>query len=472
MRNKKPPKIFSQIKVIDAGAKGKSVGKAPDGRIIFMKEAIPGDIVDVQVKKRRKSYYEGKVISIIKESDFRIDPKCSHFQICGGCSWQNMEYVKQLDYKQKEVQNNLHRIGSIKPNKILPIKKSKKEFFYRNKLEFSFSNSKWLTTKEIQSKDIYSDKDALGFHVPGMWNKVVDIDKCWLQKNPSNRIRNFIKESTKTLGLSFFDYKTTNGDLRSMMIRTSSTGEIMVLIQFYNKPKLMEEFLNSILNEFPNISSLLYVVNKKANDTLYDQKVVCYYGNDHIYEKIDNLKFKINAKSFYQTNSDQTKELYKIVKKFADVKSNEIVYDLYSGIGTISIFISEHAKKVIGIECVNDAVKAAEENKKLNSIKNVAFFCGEIRKVLNNEFLEENGTPDTIIVDPPRSGMHKKVVDKLLAICPKKIVYVSCNSATQARDLELLSKSYKAIYSQAIDMFPQTYHVENVVLLEKIIKNV
>ena len=467
MRSKKPQKIFSQIKVIDAGAKGKSVAKAPDGRIIFMNEAIPGDIVDVQAKKRRKSYYEGKVISIIKKSKFRVDPKCSHFQVCGGCSWQNMKYDKQLDYKEKEVQNNLHRIGNIKPDKILPIKKSEKEFFYRNKLEFSFSNSKWLTTKEIKSKNIYTDKDALGFHVPGMWNKVVDIDKCWLQKNPSNSIRNFIKESAKTLGLSFFDYKTTNGDLRSMMIRISSSGDIMVLIQFYNKPKLMEKFLNSVLNEFPNISSLLYVVNKKANDTLYDQKIVCYYGNDHIYETIGNLKFKINAKSFYQTNSDQTKELYKIVKKFANIKSNEIVYDLYSGIGTISIFISEYAKKVIGIECINEAVKAAKENKKLNSIKNVNFFCGEIRKILNNDFLEKNGSPDTIIIDPPRSGMHRKVVDKLLAICPKKIVYVSCNSATQARDLDLLSKSYKAIISQSIDMFPQTYHVENVVLLKK-----
>ena len=467
MRSKKPQKIFSQIKVIDAGAKGKSVAKAPDGRIIFMNEAIPGDIVDVQAKKRRKSYYEGKVISIIKKSEFRVDPKCSHFQVCGGCSWQNMKYDKQLDYKEKEVQNNLYRIGNIKPNKILPIKKSKKQFFYRNKLEFSFSNSKWLTTKEVKSKNIYTDKDALGFHVPGMWNKVVDIDKCWLQENPSNSIRNFIKESAKTLELSFFDYKKTNGDLRSMMIRTSSTGQIMVLIQFYNKPKLMEEFLNSVLSEFPNISSLLYVVNKKANDTLYDQKIVCYYGNDHIYETIGNLKFKINAKSFYQTNSDQTKELYKIVKKFANIKSNEIVYDLYSGIGTISIFISEYAKKVIGIECVNEAVKAANENKKLNSIKNVNFFCGEIRKILNNDFLKENGSPDTIIVDPPRSGMHRKVVDKLLAICPKKIVYVSCNSATQARDLDLLNKSYKAIISQSVDMFPQTYHVENVVLLKK-----
>ena len=469
MRSKKPSKIFSKIKVIDAGAKGKSIAKAPDGRVIFLKDAIPGDIVDVQVKKKRKSYYEGKVISIIKKSVFRVDPKCSHFQICGGCSWQNMEYNKQLDYKQKEVQNNLYKISNIKPNKILPIKKSKKEFFYRNKLEFSFSNSKWLTTEEIQSKDVYTDKDALGFHIPGIWNKVVDIDKCWLQKNPSNRIRNFIRESSKTLGLSFFDYKTTNGDLRSLMIRTSSAGEIMILIQFYNKPKLIEDFLKKILTEFPNISSLLYVINKKANDTLYDQKIVCYYGNDYICEKIGKLRFKINAKSFYQTNSDQTKELYKIVKMFANFKSNEIIYDLYSGIGTISLFISGHVKKVIGIECVNDAVKAAKENKKLNSIKNVSFFCGEIRKVLNNDFLVKNGTPNTIIVDPPRSGMHKKVIHKLLDIGPKKIVYVSCNSATQARDLDLLKESYTVNYSQSVDMFPQTYHVENVVLLEKTI---
>ena len=469
MKAKNSPILFSRIKVVDAGAKGKSIAKAPDGRIIFLNESIPGDIIDVQIRKKRKSYYEGRVIKVVKDSSFKVEAKCNHFQICGGCSWQNMRYSKQLEYKQKEVLDNLERIGNIEPVKILPIKKSKKEYFYRNKLEFSFSNSKWLTKSEIESKDIFPDKDALGFHVPGMWNKVVDIDKCWLQKNPSNRIRNFIKTCSKSLGFKFFDYKTTNGDLRSMMIRTSSTGEIMVLIQFYNKTKLIETLLDKLLNEFPNITSLLYVINKKANDTIYDQKIICYYGNDHIFEKIDELRFKINAKSFYQTNSEQTKELYKIVEKFANIKSDEIIYDLYSGIGSISIFIANKAKKVIGIESIEDAVKAANENRKLNSATNVSFYSGEIRKVLNTNFIENNGVPDTIIVDPPRSGMHKKVISILLNIGAKKIVYISCNSATQARDLNLLKESYIAHASQSIDMFPQTYHVENVVLLKKII---
>lgn len=374
MKAKNSPILFSRIKVVDAGAKGKSIAKAPDGRIIILNDAVPGDIVDVQVNKKRKSYYEGKVLRIIKDSSFRIEPKCTHFKICGGCSWQNMTYEKQLEYKEKEVIANLERIGNVKPGRILPIIGSKKDYFYRNKLEFSFSNSKWLTRSEIESNQVIENKNALGFHVPGMWNKVVDIDKCWLQKNPSNRIRNFIRTTSIKIGLDFFDYRNNTGDLRTMMIRTSTTSEIMVLIQFYRKSKLITILLDKLINEFPKITSLLYVINKKANDTIYDQKIHCYYGRDHIYEKILDFKFKIDSKSFYQTNSNQTKELYKIVKNFAKIKSNEVVYDLYSGIGTISIFIANQAKKVIGIETVNEAVLAAKENLTLNSIKNVSFF--------------------------------------------------------------------------------------------------
>jgi 23S rRNA (uracil1939-C5)-methyltransferase len=436
MRKKPSPIVFSKIKVTDAGAKGKSIGKSPDGRIIILNDAVPGDIIDVQVNKKRKSYYEGKVLRIIKDSSFRIEPKCTHFQTCGGCSWQNMTYEKQLEYKEKEVIANLERIGNIKPTRILPIIGSKKDYYYRNKLEFSFSNSKWLTRSEIESNQVIENKNALGFHVPGMWNKVVDIDKCWLQKNPSNRIRNFIKTNS-------------------------------IKIQFYRRSKKITILLDKLINEFPKITSLLYVINKKANDTIYDQKIHCYYGRDHIYEKILNFKFKIDPKSFYQTNSNQTKELYKIVKNFAKIKSNEVVYDLYSGIGTISIFIANQAKKVIGIETVNEAVLAAKENLTLNSIKNVSFFTGEIKNVLNNNFVKENGMPDTVIIDPPRSGMHKKALTNLLDIGPKKIIYVSCNSATQARDLGLFKDFYEIVCSQSIDMFPQTYHVENVVLLEK-----
>tara|TARA_B100000427_G_scaffold32807_1_gene23932 strand:- start:87 stop:1496 length:1410 start_codon:yes stop_codon:yes gene_type:complete len=463
----KKQKILQKIKVLDTAAKGRSMAKASDGRVIFITGAVPGDIVDIQLRKKRKSYYEGKVVKIISKSSFRVDPKCNHFQICGGCSWQNMDYENQIKFKQKEVQSNLERIGGVKPAITKPIKKAKKEYFYRNKLEFSFSNSRWLTNDEIKSSKTFSDKNALGFHIPGMWNKVIDIEKCWLQKNPSNRIRNYIKDYSKKIGLTYFDYKNNSGDLRSMMVRTSTTGEVMLLIQFYNKTKLINNLLDSLINEFPNITSLLYVINKKANDTLYDQKINCHYGNDHIFEQIDGLNFKIYAKSFYQTNSQQTKILYNIVKKMANIKPNEVIYDLYSGIGTISIFLAENAKKIIGIESVEDAVKAAKENVKLNSINNVSFYNGEIRKVLNDDFLANNGIPDTIIVDPPRSGIHKKVVDKLLKILPHKIIYVSCNSATQARDLSLMKEFYTINLSQSVDMFPQTYHVENVVLLKK-----
>ena len=465
-------KIIHKVEVLDTAAKGKSIAKAPDGKVVFITGAVPGDIVDKKLRKKRKSYYEGKVIKTISKSNFRIDPKCNHFQICGGCSWQNMNYESQIKYKQKEVENNLERIGGVKPITTKPIKKAKKEYFYRNKLEFSFSNSRWLTNDEIESSKTFSDKNALGFHVPGMWNKVIDIEKCWLQKNPSNRIRNFIKTNSKKIGLTYFDYKNNSGDLRSMVIRTSTTGEIMVLIQFYKKTKLIKNLLDSLINEFPNITSLLYVINKKANDTLYDQKIYCHYGNDHIFEQIDNFRFKIYAKSFYQTNSQQTKTLYNIVKKMADIKSHEIIYDLYSGIGTISIFLAENAKQIIGVESVKDAVKAAKENAKLNSINNVSFYTGEVRKVLNDDFLVNNGMPDTIIIDPPRSGMHKKVIDKLLKILPNKIIYVSCNSATQARDLNIMKAFYTISTSQSVDMFPQTYHVENVVLLKKTTRNV
>ena len=460
--------IIQKVEVLDAAAKGKSMARAPDGKVVFISGAVPGDIVDIQLRKKRKSYYEGEVIKIISKSSYRVNPKCSHFQICGGCSWQNMDYENQIKYKQEEVQNNLERIGGVKPIITRPIKKAKKEYFYRNKLEFSFSNSRWLTNDEIKSSKTFSDKNALGFHIPGMWNKVIDIEKCWLQKNPSNRIRNYIRENSKKIGLTYFDYKNNSGDLRSMTIRTSTTGEIMVLIQFYNKTKLIKNLLDNLLNEFPNITSLLYVINTKANDTLYDQKINCHYGNNHIFEQINGLKFKIYAKSFYQTNSQQAKTLYNIVKRMADIKPHEVIYDLYSGIGTISIFLAENAKKIIGIESVKDAVKAAKENAKLNSINNVSFYNGEIRKVLNDDFIINNGSPNTIIIDPPRSGMHKKVISKILKILPHKIIYVSCNSATQARDLSLMKEFYTISISQSIDMFPQTYHVENVVLLKKI----
>ena len=460
--------IFENIEVIDAGAKGKTIAKAPDGKVVFLPNAVPGDVVDVQTFKKRKAYYEGKATVFHKLSDKRTTPACEHFGTCGGCKWQNMAYEHQLFYKQKEVTNNLTRIGHIELPEVTPILGSENQYFYRNKMEFSFSDSRWLTLEEIQSDENLKDKDALGFHIPGMWDKILDINKCHLQAAPSNAIRNAVKEFSVQHNLEFFNTRNQTGLLRTMMIRTSSTGDIMVMIQFFkdDKPK-RELLLNFIAETFPEITSLQYVINEKANDTIYDQEVICYKGNDHIFEEMEGLKFKINAKSFYQTNSFQAFELYKITRDFAGLTGSELVYDLYTGTGTIAQFVAKQAKKVIGVEAVPDAITAAKENAKLNNISNTDFFVGDMKNVFNAHFIKTHGTPDVIITDPPRDGMHKDVVQQILNIAPKKIVYVSCNSATQARDLALLNDLYKVTKTQAVDMFPQTFHVENVVLLEK-----
>ena len=460
---------FHKIEITDAGAKGKCVAKAPDGKIIFINNVVPGDIVDVQTFKKRKKFYEASVTNIHRFSDHRIEPSCEYFGSCGGCKWQNMEYSKQLFYKEKEVKNNLEKIGKIKVNELLPIKGAKKKYFYRNKMEFSFSNNRWLSYDEIQSQQQIKERNALGFHIPGMWDKILDINKCWLQEDPSNEIRNKIKEFATKNNIPFFDPKKQKGVLRTLMIRISNIGQIMVIVQFYSATKRqINDILNFIKTSFPKVNSLQYVINSKSNDTIYDQDVICFYGNDYIQEEMEGLKFRINAKSFYQTNSDQAYELYKIVRDFANLGGNELVYDLYTGTGTIAQFISKKAKKVIGVESVEDAIVAAKQNATINKIKNVEFFVGDMKSVFNNDFIKKNGTPEVIITDPPRDGMHKDVIKQILKIVPEKIVYVSCNSATQARDLEILSSKYEIIKSQAIDMFPQTHHVENVVLLKKL----
>ena len=465
-RNKK--QTFTNIEVIDAGAKGKTVAKAPDGKVIFLSNAVPGDVVDVFTFKKRRAYYEGKATIFHKLSDKRTDPVCEHFGTCGGCKWQNMAYEHQLYYKQKEVENNLIRIGHLELPEIQPIKGSEKEYFYRNKMEFSFSDSRWLSIDEINSEEDFGDKNALGFHIPGMWDKILDINTCHLQDDPSNAIRNATKKFSVDNKLEFFNTRNQTGLLRTLMIRTSSIGEIMVLIQFYNDDKTKRELLlNFLADKFPEITSLLYVINQKANDTIYDQDVICYNGRDHIFEEMEGLRFKINAKSFYQTNSDQAYELYKITRDLAGLSGNELVYDLYTGTGTIAQFIAKDCKKVIGIESVPDAILAAKENAQLNNIKNVDFYVGDMKNAFNDSFLKTHGKPDVIITDPPRDGMHKDVVSQLLKIGSEKIIYVSCNSATQARDLAIMNEMYKVIKIQAVDMFPQTHHVENVVLLEK-----
>ena len=465
-RNRK--QTFFNIEVIDAGAKGKSVAKAPDGKIIFLDNAVPGDIVDIQTFKKRKGYYEGKATQFHQLSEFRENPVCEHFGQCGGCKWQYMKYDKQLHFKQQEVTNNLVRIGKLELPEVTPIMGCDTPYFYRNKMEFSFSNNRWLTADEINSNHPIESRNALGFHIPGMWDKILDIKKCWLQADPSNAIRNAVKSFAEQKNIPFFDPKKQTGVLRTLMIRTSINGDIMVVVQFFkDETDQRIDLLDHIISKFPEITSLQYVINAKANDTIYDQEVICYHGKDHIIETMEGLKFKINAKSFYQTNSKQAYELYKITRDFADLKGNELVYDLYTGTGTIAQFIAKTAKKVVGVEAVPDAIMAAKENALLNNINNVEFFVGDMKSVFNDEFITTNGRPDVIITDPPRNGMHPKVVQQILTISPKKIVYVSCNSATQARDLSMLHKNYKISKTQAVDMFPQTHHVENVVLLDK-----
>jgi 23S rRNA (uracil1939-C5)-methyltransferase len=460
--------VFTNVEVIDTAAKGKSVGKAPDGRVIFLSNTVPGDVVDVQTLKKRKAYYEGKAIAFHTYSNKRTQPKCDHFGTCGGCKWQDMGYQFQLQYKQNEVVNNLKRIGHLDLPEITPILGSEKQYFYRNKMEFSFSDSRWLTFEEINSGHDLGDKNALGFHIPGMWDKILDIEKCWLQEDPSNDIRNAVKAFAIKNQLEFFNTRNQSGFLRTMMIRTASTGELMVIIQFFKEDKTNRKLLLDFIAEtFPQITSLQYIINEKANDTIYDQDVICYKGKDHIFEDMEGLKFKINAKSFYQTNSEQANELYKITRDFADLTGNELVYDLYTGTGTIAQFVAKQAKKVVGIESVPDAISAAKENAQLNNIQNVDFYVGDMKQVFNSNFIAKHGQPDIIITDPPRDGMHKDVVQQILNISPKKVVYVSCNSATQARDLALMKDQYKITKVQPVDMFPQTFHVENVVLLER-----
>ncbi len=468
MRKNRVKKYFENVLITDAGAKGKAIGKAPDGRVIFLTNAVPGDVVDVQTTKKRKAYFEGVATAFHSYSEKRVSPECSHFGVCGGCKWQHMAYEHQLYYKQREVENNLKRIGQLELPELLPILGSEKQYFYRNKMEFSFSDNRWLTAEEIESNTTIDDRTALGFHIPGMWDKILDINECHLQQDPSNALRTAIKNYARKEGLSFFNLREQRGLLRNLMIRTSSTAELMVLIQFFeDDAEARNKLLDHLHETFPEITALLYVINQKQNDTLYDQTIVCYQGRDHIFEKMEGLRFKINAKSFYQTNSEQAYELYKVVRDFAGLSGKELVFDLYTGTGTIAQFVAEKAQKVVGIEAVPEAIEAAKTNAKLNGITNTDFFVGDMRHIFSPEFVDQHGRPEVLITDPPRDGMHKAVVQQILDIMPERVVYVSCNSATQARDLSLMKEHYNIKKVQPVDMFPQTYHVENVVLLER-----
>lgn len=464
-RGKKP--LLENIEIQKIAAEGKSIAYVDD-KVLFVPNTIPGDIVDVQVNRKRKSFMEGFVTKIHKESDLRIQPVCKHFGICGGCKWQNLPYEKQLEFKQQEIIENLQRIGKVKLQNVNPIIGSVKQFHYRNKLEFTFSNKRFLTREEIGCQTDIERTPALGFHVPGLFDKIVDIEECKLQGSPSNEIRNAIKAYSIEHQLSFYNIREQQGFLRTLIIRTASTGEVMVIIAFGHEDITAREgLLEHLKKQFPQITSLMYVINEKLNDNLTDQEILCYSGRDYIFEEMEGLKFKIGPKSFYQTNSEQAYNLYCKTRELAGLSGRETVYDLYTGTGTIANFVARQAQKVIGIEYVPDAIEDAKVNSEINGIKNTLFYAGDMKDVLNADFIARHGHPDVIITDPPRAGMHPDVVQTILNAAPERIVYVSCNSATQARDLQLLDNAYQVITVQPVDMFPHTHHVENIVLLEK-----
>ena len=460
--------LFEGVKVVDTASKGKTVAKTDKGAIIFLNSGVPGDVVDISTYKKRKGFYEGNIVKFHTLSEHRTEPVCEHFGVCGGCKWQHMKYDAQLIFKQKEVAENLKRIGKLDLPELKPILAVENPYWYRNKMEFSFSNQRWLTKEEVDS-GIEINRNALGFHKPGMWDKIVDVDKCHLQADPSNAIRNFVRSYAHKNELTFFDPKNQVGFLRSLMIRTSSTDEVMIVLQIFHKEDaILFPLLDAVATEFTNLISIQYVINGKANDTIYDQEIVCYKGQDFITEVMEDLQFKITAKSFYQTNSLQAYELYKVVRELADLKGDELVYDLYTGTGTIAQFVAQNALKVVGVDVVPDSIEAAKTNAIHNKIDNVFFETGDMKDIFTEDFITRHGKASVVITDPPRDGMHKDVVQQLLYLNPERIVYVSCNSATQARDLYLMKENYRVIASQAVDMFPQTHHVENVVLLEKI----
>lgn len=466
-RKKKELPLIENVEIVDIAAEGKAIAKIDD-MVVFIPYVVPGDIIDLQITRKKNKYAEGRPVRFVSYSPNRTEAFCEHFGICGGCKWQILPYTEQLKYKQKQVTDNLVRIGKIELPEIQPILGSAKTEFYRNKLEFTFSNKKWLTLEQINSGESFDNMNALGFHIPGMFDKVLDINKCWLQDDISNQIRNFVREYCIGKDYTFFDLRNKGGLMRNIIVRTSTTGELMLIVVFYEASRTKrEDLLNAIADKFPEITSLLYIVNEKANDTITDQIVLRWKGNDFIYEQMEGLKFKIGPKSFYQTNSEQAYELYKITRDFAGLTGNELVYDLYTGTGTIANFVARQAKKVIGIEYVEDAIEDAVYNSKNNKIKNTLFFAGDMKDILTQDFIDKYGRPDVIITDPPRAGMHEDVVNTILFAEPDKIVYVSCNPATQARDLALLDAKYKVTKVQPVDMFPHTHHVENVVLLVK-----
>ena len=466
-KSKKPHPIFTDITITDIAAEGKAIAKVND-IVVFVPFVVPGDVVDLQVTRKKSHFMEARPIHFHSFSEKRTEAVCEHYGICGGCKWQILPYAEQIRYKQKQVVDHLTRIGKIALPEITPILGAKKTEFYRNKLEFTFSNKRWRTNEEIADGKVFDTMNAVGFHIPGQFDKVLDISKCWLQTDDSNEIRNEVRRYALEKELTFFDLRAQEGFLRTMMVRTTSTGELMVImVFFYEDIDAQNALLQHIADKFPQITSLLYVINSKANDTITDQEILLFKGTEYIYEEMEGLQFKIGPKSFYQTNSEQAYELYKIVRNLAGLTGSELVYDLYTGTGTIANFVAHQARFVVGIEYVPEAIEDALINSKLNNIDNTLFFAGDMKDILTAAFIEKNGKPDVIITDPPRAGMHDDVINAILLAEPKRIVYVSCNPATQARDLSLLDTAYKVEAVQPVDMFPHTHHVENVVLLIK-----
>ena len=460
--------LLEQVTITDVAAEGKAIAKVND-MVIFVPFVAPGDVVDIQLTRKKNSYAEGKAVHFHSYSPHRVEPFCQHFGVCGGCKWQHIPYEDQLKYKQKQVLDNLTRIGKVQPEEVLPILGSAKTTFYRNKLEFTFSNKKWLTEEEVKSGVTPDTWNGVGFHIPTLFDKVLDIQKCWLQDDISNRIRNCIKAYCLSHeGYPFFDLRNQEGFIRTLMIRTASTGDLMVVVVFFHEDQERREaLLSHVAEQFPEITSLLYVINGKCNDTITDQEVIVFKGKDHIIEEMEGLHFKVGPKSFYQTNSEQAYNLYKVARSFAGLTGNELVYDLYTGTGTIANFVARQSKQVIGIEYVPEAIEDAKVNASLNGLENTLFYAGDMKDILTADFIQQHGRPDVIITDPPRAGMHDDVIKTILAAEPKRVVYVSCNPATQARDLSLLDVKYALKKVQPVDMFPHTHHVENVVLLEK-----
>jgi len=465
-RRKRKPIFHHNLEMIDIAVKGMSVGKTEDGKVIFVENVAPGDVVDVKVVKKKKSHSIAFPINWHKYSDDRVEPFCKHYDVCGGCRWQHVTYESQIFYKEKSVRDAIKRLAKVEPTEFLPIIPCEQTQYYRNKLEFSFSNKRWLTKEEVAS-DVSNLEDVLGFHKAGAFDKIVNVDHCHLQGDPSNDLRNIIRELAKEQGISFYDMRANTGIMRHILVRTTSLGETMLIVSFHkNEKKVIKDLLDAVLEKFPDLTSIFYCINHKVNDYVLDLDMINYHGKPFIEELLGHVRFKIGPKSFFQTNTKQAKILYDVAVDFAGLTGKENVYDLYTGIGSIALYLAKTAKHVVGVEEVEDAIKDAKENMAINEIENCTFYAGDVRKILTEEFAEKHGKPDVVITDPPRAGMHPKVVDMFLKLESPRIVYVSCNPATQARDIALLNEKYDLLKIQPVDMFPHTHHIETVALLE------